>query len=179
MAFCQTGLNLGHAFSFSDVANACCQSRPLKRPKGPLYAKPCEGFGLGPGDLIVIEAPVYGLDDAPAEWRATVVDFLQEQGFTRNLVEPCWWMRFNDAGQNEAQVLVEVDDFIVSCDPEIRGKVKQDFQARFKFGKWEDDCAEYAGRMIRACLSEAWPGERHHYLRCQISYMISRLLPFM
>ena len=149
MAFCQTGLNLGHAFSFSDVANAFCQSRPLKRPKGPLYAKPCEGLGLSPGDLIVIEVPVYGLDDAPAEWRATVVDFLQEQGFTRNLVEPCWWMRFNDAGQNEAQVLVEVDDFIVSCSPEIRGKVKQDFQARFKFGKWEDDCAEYAGRMIR------------------------------
>ena len=34
-----------------------------------------------------------GLDDAPAAWRATVVRFLVEQlGFVRNLVEPCWYM---------------------------------------------------------------------------------------
>ena len=99
MTFCHTGLNLGHVFSFSDVANAFCQSRPLQRPKGPLCAKPCEGRRLNPGDLIVTEVPVYGLDDAPAEWRATVVAFLQEQRFTRNLIEPCWWMRGPESGR--------------------------------------------------------------------------------
>ncbi|OLP80084.1 Ultraviolet-B receptor UVR8 [Symbiodinium microadriaticum] len=50
-----------------------------------------KGRRLNPGDLIVTEVPVYGLDDAPAEWRATV-----------------------------AQSLVEVDDFIISSDPKIR-----------------------------------------------------------
>ena len=149
MAFCQTGLNLNHVFSFSDVKNAFCQSRKLRRPNGPLYAKPCDGLGLEKDDLIVIDVPVYGLDDAPAEWRATVVEFLLEQGFTRNLVEPCWWMRFDEQGKNEAQVLIEVDDFIVSTAPHVREKVKADFQARFKFGKWDNDEAEYAGRMVR------------------------------
>ncbi|CAE6953093.1 GIP [Symbiodinium sp. CCMP2592] len=148
MAFCQTGLNLGHKFSFSDVKNAFCQSRKLRRARGPLYAKPCEGLGLEPGDLIVIEVPVYGLDDAPAEWRATVIEFLQEQGFVRNLIEPCWWARYR-AGKNEAQVLIEVDDFIITALPDIRAGLRKDFEGRFKFGKWEDDEAEYAGRMVR------------------------------
>ena len=58
-------------------------------------------------------------------------------------------MRFNEDGSNEAQVLIEVDDFIVSSLPEIRDEIRGSFQKRFHFGKWEDDEAEYAGRMIR------------------------------
>ncbi|CAE7202644.1 unnamed protein product [Symbiodinium sp. CCMP2456] len=149
LAFLQTGINLGHRFSFSDVRNAFCQSNKLRRPAGPIFARPCEGLGLGSLDVIVIEVPVYGLDDAPAAWRATVTGFLREQGFQRNVIEPCWWMRFNEDGKNEAQVLIEVDDFIISAMDKIKAKIRKMFEQRFTFGKWEDDEAEYAGRQIR------------------------------
>ena len=82
-------------------------------------------------------------------WRATVVRFLTEQGYTRNLVEPCWYMRFNDKGQNESQVLIEVDDFIISAAPEKKQALRECFEKRFHFGKWEDSTAEYAGRLIQ------------------------------
>ena len=71
MAFLMTGLNLGHAFSFCDVKNAFRQSDRLQRKGGPLFAEPCEGLHLPPGALIVIEAPIYNLHDAPAASRAT------------------------------------------------------------------------------------------------------------
>ena len=76
MLFLQTGLNLDMLFAFADVKNAFCQSHPLRRPRGPIYAEPCEGLGLPPGALIAIDIPVYGLDDAPAAWRNTVASFL-------------------------------------------------------------------------------------------------------
>ncbi|CAE7567734.1 unnamed protein product, partial [Symbiodinium sp. KB8] len=68
-----------------------------------------------------------------------------ENQFVRNLVEPCWWMKFNEAGENEAQVLIEVHDFIVSAQPEIKQQIKDMLHSRFDFGKWEDGAAEYAG----------------------------------
>eukprot|EP00439_Symbiodinium_sp_Y106_P059202 s5068_g8.t1 len=150
MLFLQCGLSLGHNFSFCDVKNAFCQSLPLRRPRGPLFAEPCEGLNLPEGALIVIEIPVYGLDDAPAAWRETVTRFLvEDMKFVRSLVEPCWFFRHNSSGVNEAQVLVEVDDFIVSTEPRIRDEIRQQFEARFHFGKWELDSADYAGRRVR------------------------------
>ena len=149
MAFLQVSLNLSHTFAFCDVKNAFCQSDKLARKSGPLFAQPCEGLCLGTDALIIIDVPVYGLDDAPAAWRATVVSFLEREGFVRNLVEPCWWSRFDCHGTNEAQVLIEVDDFIVTALPKLQSKLKEAFQARFTFGKWEENEAEYAGRMIK------------------------------
>ena len=154
MCFLQAGLNLNHSFAFCDVKNAFCQSDKLQRPNGPLFAEPCEGLNLPPGALIVINVPVYGLDDAPAAWRNTVVSFLVQQGFVKNLVEPCWYMRFNDKGVNEAQVLIEVDDFIVSSLPEISKQIEEMFKKRFHFGKWELNQADYAGRRVRVLEGE-------------------------
>ena len=149
MSFLQVGLNLRHRFSFTDVRNAFCQSDKLKRPLGPIFAEPCEGLQLEPGSLIAIEAPVYGLNDAPAAWRNTVTKFLVEKGYVRNLVEPCWWSKYDEHGRNIAQVMIEVDDFILSYEPSLRESLQEEFQARFHFGKWEDDEAEYAGRLIQ------------------------------
>ena len=104
MAFIQTSLNLEHRFAFTDVKNAFCQSDELKREKGPLFAEPCEGLGLPAGALIVLDIPVYGLDDAPACWRATVVGYLvKEMGYVRNLVEPCWLMKFEADSDGKLQ----------------------------------------------------------------------------
>ena len=148
--FMQTGLNLGHCFVFGDVKNAFCQSDPLRRAKGPLFAEPCAGLCLPAGALIVIDVPVYGLDDAPAAWRATVARFLvEDMGFVRNLIEPCWYVKFDKAGRNVAQALVEVDDFIVSTAPAYQQSIKEAFTSRFHFGKWEPNEAEYAGRRIK------------------------------
>ncbi|CAE7346579.1 RE1 [Symbiodinium natans] len=167
MAFMQAGINMGHHFIFSDVKNAFCQSDKLHRPRGPIFAEPCEGLKLPAGSLIVIEVPVYGLDDAPAAWRNTVTKYLADNGFVRNLVEPCWWMRFNEQGTNEAQILIEVDDFIISALPEMKKQIKELLHARFKFGKWEEDEAEYAGRRIRTS-SDRILVDQEKYIKEQI-----------
>ena len=148
MTFLQVGANLKHRFAFCDVKNAFCQSDRLRRPNGPLFAHPCEGLPLPPGALIEIVVPVYGLDDAPAAWRATITRFLLQSGYVRNLIEPCWYMKYDKGGRNIAQVLVEVDDLIVSADEDVKASVKKQLCDRFVFGKWEEDAAEYAGRRI-------------------------------
>ncbi len=147
--FLQASLNLQMKIAFGDVKNAFCQSMPLHRPRGPLYAEPCQGLHLPPGALIAIDVPVYGLDDAPAAWRNTVASFLTEQlGFERNLVEPCWFTKFCKSQQAQAHILVEVDDFIVASSHSYYDKLKKSLTSRLAFGKWEEDKAEYAGRFV-------------------------------
>ncbi|CAE7298113.1 unnamed protein product, partial [Symbiodinium microadriaticum] len=154
MAFIQTSLNLKHSFAFTDVKNAFCQSDKIRREAGPLFAEPCEGLGLPSGSLIVLDVPVYGLDDAPACWRATVVSYLvKDLGYVRNLVEPCWLMKFeyeaDGKARNVSQILLEVDDFIVTVLPSHEKQVEEELRQRFTFGKWEKGAAEYAGRRVR------------------------------
>lgn len=151
-AFLQVAVNHHFTTSFGDVKNAFCQSDRLQRKKGPIFAEPCEGLNLPAGALIEVLVPVYGLDDAPAAWRQTVVNFLTQEGYVRNLVEPCWYSKFNQkTGELESQILIEVDDMIVSSNPAKHLEVKKLLTTRFKFGKWEDQEAEYAGRHIRCC----------------------------
>ena len=172
MAFLQVSLNLGHDLAFADVKNAFCQSNKLHRPNGPLYAEPCEGLKLPRGAIIAIEVPVYGLDDAPAAWRQTVVQHLIEDlGFIRNVVEPCWFMKFegseNGEKKNIAQLLLEVDDFIVSALPSHEAWVKEKLCGRFHFGKWEKSSAEYAGRRVR-CSTDRILIDQGKYIKEQI-----------
>eukprot|EP00913_Durusdinium_trenchii_P008595 g8070.t1 len=165
--FLQVAVNEGMLCSFADVKNAFCQSRRLNRAAGPLFAEPCEGLKLPSGALISIDAPVYGLDDAPFEWRMTVTDFLvNDLQFERNLVEPCWFSRF-EAGKLKAQIMVEVDDFIVAAGPEEHAKIKKALTTKFHFGKWEDREAEYAGRHIRT-TAEAIYIDQGKYITEQI-----------
>ena len=169
MLFLQAGLNLRMRFSFTDVKNAFCQSSKLKRPRGPLFAEPCEGLHLPPGAIIAIDVPVYGLDDAPASWRLTVASFLTDDlKFQRNVVEPCWYSLFcPNTRRCVAQVLVEVDDFIVGAVDEWRDWLKERLQGRFLFGKWEDDEAEYAGRHVK-CTPEGIEVDQGKYVLEQV-----------
>ena len=166
MMFLQTGLNYSMKFAFSDVKNAFCQSKPLRRPRGPLYAEPCEGLHLPPGALIEILIPVYGLDDAPAAWRTTVAEFLVDLGFGRNIVEPCWYSKFKN-GKLCAMVLVEVDDFIVAAVQDEYPALKKSMEAKFLFGKWQEDEAEYAGRHVK-CTEDAIYVDQYKYIHEQI-----------
>ncbi|OLQ04125.1 hypothetical protein AK812_SmicGene12846 [Symbiodinium microadriaticum] len=148
--FLQASINLKHVRAFADVKSAFTQSLPLKRPAGPIFAEPCDGLQLPADAIIQILIPVYGLDDAPAAWRETVAQYLvQEAGFVRNLVEPCWFSKFEAASKKcIAQILVEVDDFIVSASSSEMPNLRGNLQSRFRFGKWEEGNAEYAGRYI-------------------------------
>eukprot|EP00439_Symbiodinium_sp_Y106_P022917 s1822_g2.t2 len=87
-------------------------STPVSGPVNPIFAEPREGLNLPEGAQIEILIPVYGLDDAPAAWRETVTQYLvEEEGFTRNLVERCLFPKFVPGTCTcIAQVLVEVDD---------------------------------------------------------------------
>lgn len=96
MLFLQSALNTELRLSFADVKNAFCQSRRLNRAGGRLFAEPCEGLELPVGALIELVIPVYGLEDAPYEWRATVLDYLiKELKFTQNILEPCWLSKYD------------------------------------------------------------------------------------
>ena len=167
--FLQTALNLEMRISFGDIKNAFCQSDPIKRARGPLFAEPCEGLSLPSGALIAIDVPVYGLDDAPASWRITVTKFLVEElKFERNLIEPCWFSKVNPKnGQVLAQIMVEVDDFIVAAVPSHFEELKKSLTTRFHFGKWEDNEAEYAGRAVK-CLQDRILIDQEKYILEQI-----------
>ncbi|CAK0863095.1 unnamed protein product [Prorocentrum cordatum] len=49
----------------------------------------------------------------------------------------------------EALVVIEVDDLIVSCEPSYESELKKLLTSRFHFGKLQVGEAEYAGRRIR------------------------------
>ena len=170
MLFLQSALNSELRLSFADVKNAFCQSRRLNRAGGRLFAEPCEGLELPAGALIELVIPVYGLEDAPYEWRATVLDYLiKELNFIQNILEPCWLSKYDKKGHLQAQILVEVDDFIVAAKKKDLDQLKIDLEKRFHFGKWEWDSAEYAGRNIKSC------GDR--ILIDQQKYIVENLHP--
>lgn len=160
MLFCQVGLNVGHSFAFTDVKAAFCQSHKLRRKQGPLYATPCEGLSLPEDALIEIVVPVYGLEDAPYEWRCTVLDYLKEtMNFSKSILEPCWLHHYDAEGNLDGQILLEVDDFIISAKPDFLEVIKRQLHERFHFGKWECNRAEYSGRNIvchhdRICMDQ-------------------------
>ena len=146
--FLQIALCFGYTITTSDIKNAFCQSRRLKRPRGPILVRPCEGTGLNSDDLIELVAPVYGLDDAPLLWHETLVEFFEQLGFTRSLLEPCWFVKRDDSGKMIAQVLIEVDDLLISAEDKYQSELRRALEARFEFGKWETGSADFAGRTM-------------------------------
>eukprot|EP00959_Pyramimonas_sp_CCMP1952_P309557 6478314-Pyramimonas_sp.AAC.1 len=97
--FLQVVANQGLQGDIADVKNAFCQSDPMERSTGQIYVEPYEGLALEPGALSHLLVNVYGLDDAPVAWRKTVVRCLEQHGFVRCLLEPCWWLRYGSKGQ--------------------------------------------------------------------------------
>ena len=70
----------------ADAKAARTQSDHLDRKAGKLYAESCDELKLTKGSIMEVLRPVYGLEDAPAEWHATLVTFLQAQGFRKSLL---------------------------------------------------------------------------------------------
>lgn len=146
--FFQLALCLSLRVAFADVRSAFCQSDPLDRPQGDLYAEVCDGLELAMCSLIKLVAPVYGLEDAPLRWHETVVQFLFSLGFERSLFEQCWLIQ-RKGGRITAMILLEVDDFNVAATPSALAELQQALTERFEFGKWEFDAADFARRTVK------------------------------
>ena len=146
--FLMLGLGLDLSLAFADVKNAFCQSDPLHRPDGPLYAESCSGLGLNSQQLIELIVPVYGLLDAPRAWRQTVVNFLKLLGFRQCLLESCWFVKRDHNSKILAMILLEVDDFIIAVHPQYQEELESKLKERFHFGKFGYGDESYAGREI-------------------------------
>ena len=85
----QVATNLG--FHVAACDEAFCQSRPLFLKRGPVFVTPCHGLGLSDTDLIELNVAVDGLDDAPAEFRATLTSHLIQFGFAKSLLDLETW----------------------------------------------------------------------------------------
>ena len=130
----QISLNESLRPGFLDIKNAFCQADKLNRPRGKIYAIPCEGIGVEKGRLIEIIAPIYGLDDSPLRWHLTLIKFFESLGFVRSLLEPCWMIK-RSGGKIMAQVLIEVDDLNIATVPEYLDTLQAALKQRFIFGK--------------------------------------------
>ena len=153
--FFQAAASLKLKVVFGDVTAAFCQSRPLARTQGRLFAEPTPGLpGVEPGDLIELLVAVYGLDDAPCEWAETVGEHLIEQlKFKRSLLDPCLFIKRRDdvPGPDgvQALVLVEVDDFNFAVRGDYEDTLLSSMKERFRFGKWEYGEADFNGRHVK------------------------------
>ena len=171
---CQIIVNLDMKLLFADVKAAFAQADRLVRPRGRLFVEPCDGTPLERGDLIELVAPVYGLDDAPLRWFETIGQHLRRLGFIRSLLDPCVFTKYDEKGELEAVVLVEVDDFLIACrTEEIQKWIQEKLCSRFKFGKWERDEADYIGRRIQKVRTTDGPEIRFS----QEKYVVEKIHP--
>ena len=108
-----------------------------------------DGTWVEPGSLIQLNTAVYGLVNAPAAWRKTLVRALEDLGYRRSCYDPCifcWVLPSRPQGH----VLIEVDDLAT------HGNARHDVNMRklqqtFNFGKWKciyGNEGDYAGRTV-------------------------------
>ena len=147
--FFQACLNESLIAPFLDVKNAFCQSRRLARRNEKIYATPCERTGLDPSQLLEILVPVYGLDDAPLRWHQTLLEFFQELGFERTLLDPCWLVKRDAQRRIVGQALIEVDDLNFGLKESYVPELRKALEKRFTFGKWEEGEADFAVRHVK------------------------------
>ena len=91
---------------------------------------------------------VYGLDDAPFEFRQSLIKHLRILGFVKSLLDPCWWLLRNPDGTVKWMILLDVDDLILSCPAKDRKEFHDLIAQRFQLGKYEEDQSEFCGRRI-------------------------------
>ena len=148
MLFLQVTSSLGFSFAVADIKEAFPQSDPLKRNRGPIFVEPCQGVPLAKGDLIELGVAVYGLDDAPFEFRQTLIKHLSglevcEVPSGSLLVAPA-----NPDGTVKWMILLDVDDLILSCPAKDRREFHELIAQRLQLGKYEEDQSEFCGRRI-------------------------------
>ena len=148
-----------------DVSSAFGQSDPHQREQGPLFSSmPPTGIpGVPRHALIRVLTAVYGLVNAPADWRKTVRRHLIELGYSESVFDPClYYLKPNSDELNEhgnlyaaGVVLLDVDDFCQGGNQRHQDLMAV-LRTKLKFGKWRNvygGTAEYIGRTLRQLQS--------------------------
>ena len=127
-----------------------------ERPKGKLYATlppggiPLEdGNWIEEGSLIQLNTAVYGLVNAPAAWRKTLVRAVEDLGYRRSCYCPCIFCLMTPDGP-DGHLLIEVDDLAGHGNKTHDQKMSQ-LRKTLNFGKWKsiyNNEGDYAGRTI-------------------------------
>ena len=152
----QTAASRRFRCAIGDLKNAFMQSLPLQRPRGRLFCRQPRGGlpGLLPGQLIEILAGAYGLGDAPAHWRKSLLQVLTQLGYQQSGMDSCTFRYFEDGKLKGIMVVeVEVGDLLTLGDEAHFAKM-QELQRRFKFGKFkfldeEQQGVSFNGRRLR------------------------------
>ena len=134
----QIAASLKHRATVGDLKNAFCQSLPLVRKNGALYASLPKGGieGLHEEQLVEIIAGVYGLGDSPKHWRKTLREAILELGYRESVMDPTVYY-LQTGKELDGAIAVEVDDLFTFGNKEHELRM-QALQEKFKFGKYED-----------------------------------------
>ncbi|CAE7762188.1 RE1, partial [Symbiodinium sp. CCMP2456] len=133
----QACASMGYAASVGDLKNAFCQSLPLKRAEGALYAMQPKGGieGLHEEQLIQIIAGCYGLPDAPMHWRRSLKESSLALGYRESVLDPTVYL-LHDECKLQGAIAVEVDD-LFNFGSDLHYKKMDELKLKYKFGKFE------------------------------------------
>eukprot|EP00971_Amphidinium_carterae_P037358 734344-Amphidinium_carterae.6 len=148
MAYFQATASLGFALTVLDVKQAFVEGLPLQRERGPILVQPCPGLPVPSSSIIELKVALYGLDDAPYQWRQTLIAEMTNLGFGKSLVDACVWLLRNKQGEPQVMALLDVDDIVLSGKPKNMEPVLRRLRERFKIGKEEAGCSEFCGRRL-------------------------------
>ena len=150
----QVCASLRYEASVGDLKNAFCQSLPLNREGGPLYATLPKGgiAGLQEDQLVQILVGCYGLPDAPMHWRRSLKESILALGYKESVLDPTVYLLHDEKGLQGA-IAVEVDDLFNFGSKLHYDKMNQ-LQEKYKFGKFEmippaENGVGFNGRRIR------------------------------
>eukprot|EP00971_Amphidinium_carterae_P337510 6474353-Amphidinium_carterae.1 len=87
MIFWQLAASMRLDLTILDIKQAFVQGLPLRRERGPILVQPCEGVPLPSTSLVELKVALYGLDDAPYQWRQTLLAEFRALGFERSLLD--------------------------------------------------------------------------------------------
>eukprot|EP00969_Alexandrium_andersonii_P119833 5298039-Alexandrium_andersonii.AAC.1 len=76
-----------------------------------------EGSWVDPRCLLQLNTAVYGLVNAPAAWRRTLVRAVEDLRYRRSCYAPCLFVRMTKSGPS-GHLLIEVDDIASQGDAE-------------------------------------------------------------
>ena len=133
----QTAASMQYPASVGDCKSAFCQSLPLHRSAGKLYAsQPKAGIkGLDPEQIVEIVAGCYGLGDAPAPWRKTLKAAVLELGYRESVIDPTIYY-LHDKSKLQGAIAIKVDDLFTFGSSQHYEKIAQ-LRSRFEFSKFD------------------------------------------
>ena len=134
----QIAASMKYRATVGDLKSAFCQSWPLCRKQGRLYASLPKGGieGLHEEQLVEIIAGVYGLGDAPRHWRQTLREVILSLGYRESVIDPTVYYLHSE-GVFAGAIAAEVDD-LFTFGGKLHEEKMQTLQQKFQFGKHED-----------------------------------------